>query len=104
MQKQILATLGDKAVAQRKLDDPNLIDKEKHTAMELQAEASKIEIDKTMAESKIKELEEVRKMGIDHWKKKIAENRKLEQELVALEKENTKSSGKQTDPAFKDFL
>ena len=102
--KTILTTLGDKAVAQRKLDDPNLIDKEKTVAMELQGESSKIEINKSVAESKIKELEEMRKMGIGHWKKKIAENRKLEQELKALEKENTKSSGKTTDPAFKEFL
>ena len=62
--------------------------------MEFQAEASKIEINKSVAESKIKELEEMRKMAIDHWKKKIAENRKLNIEIEGLEKEAEQGGSK----------
>jgi predicted nucleic acid-binding Zn-ribbon protein len=102
---EIKRLAGEIAVEKKRLNDPNLLEKEKIEAMTLQQDASKIEIEIKISESRITELEQQIKMAIEHLRKRFEENRELELKVKFLEKQSEMMSGsKANDPIFKETL
>lgn len=69
----------------RKLEDRNLLKKQQEVTMQLRQDNNKVNIDNSIAQSKINELEGFKEMTMSQLKEIIADKRKVDKENSELE-------------------
>ncbi len=69
----------------RRLDDKHLLKRNQEIVMQLKQESNKVHIDINIAESRIKDLEQLKEMTVSQIKDILAEKRKSDKENSEIE-------------------